>query len=105
MFIGPCSIKILAGSGHPQLAQDIAGHLDIKPAAVLAYRQPSGETLVTVGECLRDQDIYICQTGHGSVNDALMELLIMISAAKAASARRITVGTSFAWCFTTHVIK
>lgn len=50
----------------------------------------NGETLVTIGESVRDVDVFILQTASESVNDALMELLIAISACKMASARRIT---------------
>lgn len=47
---------------------------------------------MTIGESVRDEDVYIIQTGCGEdeVNDFLMELLIMIHACKSASARRIT---------------
>ena len=49
------------------------------------------ETSVTIGESVRDEDVYILQsTATGGVNDGLMELLIMIHACKTASARRIT---------------
>lgn len=92
MFIGPCSIKIIGGSGHPELTAGIAAHLGVPISNVEGHLQANGEFQVVIGECLRDQDVYICQTGHGSVNDKLMELLIMISGCKAASARRITAG-------------
>lgn len=42
------------------------------------------------GESVRDEDVFIIQTGCDSINDHLMELLIMINACKTASARRIT---------------
>ncbi|RKF75131.1 Ribose-phosphate pyrophosphokinase 3 [Golovinomyces cichoracearum] len=49
------------------------------------------ETSVTVGESVRDEDVFILQsTAPGDINDGLMELLIMINACKTASARRIT---------------
>ena len=48
------------------------------------------ETAITIGESVRDEDVFIIQTGCDSINDHLMELLIMINACKAASARRIT---------------
>jgi ribose-phosphate pyrophosphokinase len=43
-----------------------------------------------VGESVRDEDVFIIQSGCGEINDNLMELLIMINACKTASARRIT---------------
>lgn len=50
------------------------------------------ETSVTIGESIRDEDVYIIQTGTGEeeINDFLMELLIMIHACKTASVRRVT---------------
>jgi ribose-phosphate pyrophosphokinase len=49
-----------------------------------------GETNVRIAESVRENDVYIINTGCGSVNTALMELCIMIHACKIASARRIT---------------
>jgi ribose-phosphate pyrophosphokinase len=56
------------------------------------HQYSNQETSVTIGESVRDEDVYIIQTGCGEdqVNDFLMELLIMIHACKSASARRIT---------------
>lgn len=56
------------------------------------YQYSNQETSVTIGESVRDEDVYIIQTGCGEdeINDFLMELLIMINACKTASARRIT---------------
>ncbi len=50
----------------------------------------NGEINVKITESVRDEDVYIIQTGCTDVNDNLMELLILISACKGASARRIT---------------
>lgn len=49
-----------------------------------------GETNVRIAESVRENDVYIINTGCGAVNTALMELCIMIHACKIASARRIT---------------
>lgn len=57
-------------------------------AAVNKYSNE--ETSVTIGESVRDEDVFILQSGCGEINDHLMELLIMINACKTASARRIT---------------
>ena len=50
----------------------------------------NGEIDVKIKESVRDEDVFIIQSGCGDVNDNLMELLILISACKTASARRIT---------------
>jgi len=53
-------------------------------------RSGIGETRVRIEESVREDDVYIINTGSGSVNTALMELCIMINACKIASAKRIT---------------
>jgi hypothetical protein len=50
----------------------------------------NGEINVKISESVRDEDVFIIQSGCNDVNDNLMELLILISACKTASARRIT---------------
>jgi len=49
-----------------------------------------GETSVRIAESVRENDVYIINTGCGAVNTSLMELCIMIHACKIASAKRIT---------------
>jgi len=50
----------------------------------------NGEVNVKITQSVRDDDVFVIQSGCGDVNDNLMELLIIISACKTASARRIT---------------
>lgn len=50
----------------------------------------NGEINVKIAESVREEDVFIIQSGCCDVNDNLMELLILISACKTASARRIT---------------
>lgn len=58
---------------------------------ILVLQYSNNETSVTIGESVRDEDVFIIQTtAPGDINDGLMELLIMINACKTASARRIT---------------
>lgn len=86
------AIKLLHGNSHPELAKLISKKLGIGLAKVGAFQYTNKETAVAVGESVRDEDIYIIQTGcgEGEINDFLMELLIIINACKTASARRIT---------------
>ncbi|RKP08288.1 ribose-phosphate pyrophosphokinase 3 [Thamnocephalis sphaerospora] len=84
------SIKIFAGSSHRHLAGLVATRLGIELSKVGVYKYSNQETAVTIGESVRDEDVYIIQSGSGEINDNLMELLIMINACKTASARRIT---------------
>jgi ribose-phosphate pyrophosphokinase len=86
--------KIVACNGHSELACLIAKNLGISLSKTSIISLPNGELLASIGESFRDQDVYIIQSSHGRVNDLLMELLIMISGCKSASARRITAGTT-----------
>lgn len=87
---GSNSIKLLAGSSHPELAQLVAQRLDVRLALVETLKMSCSELCIVFAESLRDEDVYILQTGHGAINDVVMEMLIMIEACRKASARRIT---------------
>lgn len=69
-------------SNYPRL------NITLTPCVVKKFS--NGETSVKIGESVREEDVFILQSGCGDVNDSLMELLILISACKTASARRIT---------------
>ncbi|KAH0607766.1 uncharacterized protein H6S33_002800 [Morchella sextelata] len=85
------SIKLLSGNSHPELAKKVADRLGIELTKILVLQYSNQETSVTIGESVRDEDVFILQsTAPGDINDGLMELLIMINACKTASARRIT---------------
>jgi ribose-phosphate pyrophosphokinase len=84
-------VVVLGGSSHPQLTKDICNRLGIPPANVKLSKFSNHETNVEVVESVRGMDVFIVQSGCGAVNDHLMELLIMISACRTASARKVTV--------------
>jgi ribose-phosphate pyrophosphokinase len=62
--------------------------MSLTPTVVRKFS--NGEINVKITESVRDDDVFVIQSGCGDVNDNLMELLILISACKTASARRIT---------------
>ncbi|EIW60924.1 phosphoribosyl pyrophosphokinase [Trametes versicolor FP-101664 SS1] len=84
------SVRILTGNSHPWLAQAVVERLNIPITPCTVKKFSNGEINVKISESVRDEDVYIIQTGCSDVNDNLMELLILISACKGASARRIT---------------
>jgi ribose-phosphate pyrophosphokinase len=84
------SIKIFTGNASPALANLVATRMGQKLAKATVHKFSNQETSVTIGESVRDEDVFIIQSGCGEINDNLMELLIMINACKTASARRIT---------------
>ncbi|EJD48683.1 phosphoribosyl pyrophosphokinase [Auricularia subglabra TFB-10046 SS5] len=73
-----------------ELAQAIAERLNIPLVPCVVKKFSNGEINVKIGESVRDEDVFILQTGSADVNDNMMELLILISACKTAAARRIT---------------
>ncbi|TPX45386.1 ribose-phosphate diphosphokinase [Synchytrium endobioticum] len=83
-------VKIFSGSSHPELAGLILERLGLPPATATLKRFSNAETAVEIGVSVRNEDVYIIQSGSSQVNDDLMELLIFINACKIASARRIT---------------
>ncbi|KAI0296192.1 phosphoribosyltransferase-like protein, partial [Russula brevipes] len=83
-------IKIFTGTSHPQLTEIICRRLGIQVARAEVMQSGIGETNVRIAESVREDDVYIINTGCGAVNTALMELCIMVHACKIASAKRIT---------------
>jgi len=71
-------------------AADDGPRLGIPVARAEVTQSGIGETNVRIAESVREDDVYIINTGCGAVNTALMELCIMIHACKIASAKRIT---------------
>ena len=83
-------IKLFAGSSNRPLAEAIAKKLNTTLGEVETGKFSDGETSIHLGETVRGRDLFIIQSTSSPVNDNLMELLIMIDAAKRASAGRIT---------------
>jgi len=88
-------MKIFTGSANPELAAKIAGFLKTSLGQVDVSRFPDGELHVKFLENVRGKDIFIVQPICYPPNETLMELLIMIDAAKRASAARITAVLPF----------
>ncbi|KAJ9079001.1 ribose-phosphate pyrophosphokinase 1 [Entomophthora muscae] len=82
--------KIFSGSSHPELAALISERLGHPLSPLNTRKFSNGETGVEIGCSVRNEDVYLIQSGSGKVNDNLMELLILVSACKTSSARRIT---------------
>jgi ribose-phosphate pyrophosphokinase len=83
-------IKLFAGNSNRPLAELIAKKLNTALGDVEVSKFSDGETSVHLGETVRGRDLFIIQSTSYPVNDNLMELLIMIDAAKRASAGRVT---------------
>ena len=83
-------IKIFAGNSNPELAEAIASQLFDKLGEATVTQFADGECSVSIQEPVRGKDVFIVQSTCNSVNDHLMELLVMIDAMRRASAGRIT---------------
>lgn len=81
---------VFTGNSHPGLTQAICKHLEIPVGNVKVFQFSNEEVFVRYEENIRERDVYIVQPIVSPVNTRLMELLIMIDAAKRASAGRIT---------------
>lgn len=83
-------LMVFAGRASQDLGQRIAGRLGIDLGAVTLKTFANGEIYVRFEESVRGADVFLVQSTSRPVNDSLMELLVMINAAKLASAHRIT---------------
>lgn len=90
------NLSIFSGSCNPELADQIAECLGVELGNIRLEKFSNGEIYARYQESIRGCDVFLIQSVADSadrtidVNDALMELLIMIDAAKRASARHIT---------------
>jgi ribose-phosphate pyrophosphokinase len=83
-------LMLFSGRSNPELAERIADKLGVTLGEVELKTFANGETYVRYDDSIRGSDAFIIQSGNPPVNDHLVELLIMIQAAKLASAKRIT---------------
>ena len=92
-------LSLFTGRTHPSLAQEVADHLDITLGDVNLVQFANGEIRPRFADSIRGGDVFIMQshygTDAGSINDSIMEQLIMIDAAQRASAKRITAVCPF----------
>ncbi len=87
-------LKVFSGSAHPELTREIAAFLGAQPGQARLRRFPDTEVSFQIDENLRGTDVFIvqptCASAAGSVDQALVELMIMIDAFRRSSAARIT---------------
>jgi ribose-phosphate pyrophosphokinase len=83
-------LAIVAGRGHRELATAVGKELGVPLTDVVLSTFANGEIYCRYGENIRGSDIFVFQSHCEPINDRLMEQLLMIDAAKRASAKRIT---------------
>jgi len=82
--------KLFSGTANPQVAKEIAEHLDRPLSKITVNRFSDGEINVQIGESVRGTDCFVIQPTCAPANDNLMELLIITDAMRRASAKSIT---------------
>jgi ribose-phosphate pyrophosphokinase len=81
-------LRLITGNANPTLAQEIAEHLEMRLTDVEVSRFADGEIFVKINENVRGRDVFIVQSTNPPAEN-LMELLLLIDAARRASAHRI----------------
>ena len=83
-------MKLFSGNANKSLSEDIARYLDTTLGKCVVKRFADQEIFVEIQENVRGEDVFIIQSTSYPANDHLMELLILIDAARRSSAKRIT---------------
>ncbi len=83
-------LVLVAGRGHSSLASSVAENLDVPLTEISLSTFANGEIYCRFGESIRGCDVFVFQSHCDPINDRLMEQMLMIDAAKRASAKRIT---------------
>jgi len=94
-FVPKKRLLLVAGRGNQELSQEIADCLEEPLGEIMLSAFANGELYCRYGESVRGADAFIIQSHTDPVNDRIMEQLIMIDAAKRASAKRITAVCPF----------
>lgn len=82
--------KVFTGNSNRQLAEKICNYLKLPLGKIKVGRFSDGEVSVKIEENVRAKDVFVIQSISSPVDENLMELLVMIDAARRASAERIT---------------
>ncbi len=93
--MGEQALKVFAGTSNVPLAEKICEEIGMPLGKALIKSFPDGEIFVQIQENVRGADVFIIQSTSAPANQNIMELLIMIDAARRASAARITVVIPF----------
>jgi len=83
-------LRVFSGNAHPELAQAVCDYLETPLGQCEVFKFSNENIFVRFCENIRARDVFLVQPIVSPVNDRLMELFVMIDAAKRASAGRIT---------------
>ncbi|MGH3628500.1 MAG: ribose-phosphate diphosphokinase, partial [Sciscionella sp.] len=85
------NLMFFSGRAYPELAAEVAKHLNVSETPKSAYDFANGEIFVRFDESVRGSDAFVIQSHCEPINKWVMEQLIMVDALKRGSAKRITV--------------
>lgn len=85
------SLRIFSGSSNPKLAEQVCDKLGVQLGKIKLSRFKSGEIYVHYEETIRNCDVFLIQSLSHPINELFVELLVMIDAAKRASARTVNI--------------
>jgi ribose-phosphate pyrophosphokinase len=86
---------LVAGRGHEELSDEVAACLHVPLTSIMLSTFANGEIYCRYGQNIRGGDVFVFQSHSDPINEHLMEQLVMIDAAKRASAKRITAVAPF----------
>ena len=87
--MNPSEVRFFSGSSHPQLATDIASYLGVPLDETAITRFSNDNLYIQLGASVRSRTVFIVQSLSPPVNDHLVELLMMLDIARAASAKEV----------------
>ena len=95
-------VYITGGFAHPELTSKIAEYLDVEVAADELRDHANSELYTRYGKSVRGKHVFIVQphvgNGKHSVNDAIMQQVLMANAARASSAKKVTAVCPYLGC-------
>jgi ribose-phosphate pyrophosphokinase len=83
-------LTVFTGNANPELAADICSYIGIPMGRAEVFKFSNDNTFVRILESVRENDVFVVQSFAAPINDAIMELLILVDTIKRASAGRVT---------------
>jgi ribose-phosphate pyrophosphokinase len=83
-------LKVFSGRAHPKLAKEICEYLELEEGKLETFNFADGEIFCRIQENVRGRDVFVIQPTCQPVNEAVVELLIILDALKRSSAGRVT---------------